>query len=101
MTEDQKSPWLNYLALTTVVFAVCATLSTFRGSSYSTKSVLAQSQASNQWAYYQSKSIKGYLYEIGVEELELEAKEKASTLSPELRADYRKMIDEYRSQVAR
>ena len=28
--EDKKDPWLNYLALTTVIFAVCATLSTFR-----------------------------------------------------------------------
>jgi hypothetical protein len=101
MAEEQKSPWLNYLALTTVVLAVCATLSTFRGSSYSTKSVLAQSQASNQWSYYQSKSIKGYLYEIGLEELELELKEKAPSLSPELLTDYRKMIDDYRTQVVR
>jgi hypothetical protein len=101
MAEEQKSPWLNYLALTTVVLAVCATLSTFRGSSYSTKSVLAQSQASNQWSYYQSKSIKGYLYELGLEKLELELKEKKSSLSPELVADYQKMTDEYRAQIAR
>ncbi len=101
MAEESKTPWLNYLALTTVVLAVCATLSTFRGSSYSTKSVLAQSQASNQWSYYQSKSIKGYLYEIGLEKLELEQKEKAPSLSPELAADYQKMIEEYRSTIAR
>ena len=31
MTEDRKEPWLNYLALTTVVIAVCATLATFKG----------------------------------------------------------------------
>lgn len=101
MADENKAPWLNYLALTTVILAVCATLSTFRGSSYSTKSVLAQSQASNQWSYYQSKSIKGYLYELGAEKLDLELKEKELTLSPALMADYRKMIEEYRSQKSR
>lgn len=28
MAEEKKETWLNYLALTTVIFAVCATLST-------------------------------------------------------------------------
>lgn len=101
MADEQKSTWLNYLALTTVILAVCATLSTFRGSSYSTKSVLAQSQASNQWSYYQSKSIKGYLYELGLEKIELELREKKPTLAPDLVSDYQKLIDEYRSQITR
>jgi hypothetical protein len=61
MAEEKKEPWLNYLALTTVVFAVCATLSTFKGGGFSTRSVLNQSYAADQWAYYQAKSIKGYL----------------------------------------
>jgi hypothetical protein len=28
MAEEKKEKWLNYLALTTVILAVCATLST-------------------------------------------------------------------------
>jgi hypothetical protein len=32
MAEEPKENWLNYLALTTFVLAVCATLSTFRHS---------------------------------------------------------------------
>jgi hypothetical protein len=31
MAEEKKETWLNYLALTTVILAVCATLSTFKG----------------------------------------------------------------------
>jgi len=46
--------------------------STFKGGSFSTRSVISQTQAANQWAYYQAKSIKGYLYEIQKEALELE-----------------------------
>jgi len=30
MTEERKKLWLNYLALTTVILAVCATLSAFK-----------------------------------------------------------------------
>lgn len=82
MAEEKKEPWLNYLALTTVVLAVCATLSTFKGGAYSTRSVLAQSQASDYWAYYQAKSIKGYLYEMQMEKLQLELEEKKRKLPP-------------------
>lgn len=72
MAEEKKEKWINYLALTTVILAVCATLSTFKGGDYSTKSVLSQAQASNQWAFFQAKSIKGNLYEIQKEKIELE-----------------------------
>ena len=65
--EDKKDPWLNYLALTTVIFAVCATLSTFKGGGYSTRSVISQAQASDQWAYYQAKSGKQNLSELALE----------------------------------
>ena len=30
MADNKKEPWLNYLALSTVILAVCATLSTFK-----------------------------------------------------------------------
>ena len=74
MAEEKKEPWLNYLALTTIIFAVCATLSTLKGGGFSTRSVMSQSQASDQWSYYQAKSIKGYIYDLQREKLELELK---------------------------
>ncbi len=64
MADEKKEPWLNLLALTTVILAVCATLATFKGGGYSTKTVLNQAMASDQWAYYQAKGIKGNLYEV-------------------------------------
>jgi hypothetical protein len=74
MSEEKKEPWLNYLALTTVIFAVCATLSTFKGGGYSTKSVISQAQASDQWAFFQAKNIRENMYRIQKENLELQAK---------------------------
>lgn len=64
MVDDKTAPWLNLLALTTVILDVCATLATFKGGGHSTRMVLSQSQASDQWAYYQAKGIKGIAYFI-------------------------------------
>lgn len=72
--EEKKEPWLNYLALSTVVLAVCATLATFKGGGYSTRSILVQNQASDQWAFYQAKSIKQSLAEMDRGLLEREAR---------------------------
>ena len=107
MAEDRKEPWLNYLALTTIVLAVCATLSTFKGGSYSTRSVMSQSQAANQWSFYQAKSIKSYLHEIQAEELETELAAGGATLSADARrligeraAEYRRSIARYETEMA-
>ena len=69
---DDKPKWMDYLAISTVLIAVCATLSTFKGGGYSTKSLLNQAKASDQWALYQSKSIKSYIYDLQKENLELQ-----------------------------
>jgi hypothetical protein len=99
MAEETKEKWLNYLALTTVIFAVCATLSTFKGAGYSTKSVLSQTQAANQWAYYQAKSVKGYLYEIQRESLELEIKKDSGKASKSVAGEYEKKIALYTQKI--
>jgi cation transport ATPase len=101
MAEEKKESWLNYLALTTVILAVCATLSTFKGGGFSTRSVLSQSHAANQWAYYQAKSIKGYLYELQKEELELELKISGSKVSKSAVEEYEKKIDYYSKNIKR
>ncbi len=99
MAEEKKEKWLNYLALTTVIFAVCATLSTFKGGSYSTRSVLAQSQESNQWAYYQAKSIKGYIYDTQKEKLELDLSASGAKMPKALSQEYEQRIDSYAKKI--
>ena len=100
MADDKKEPWLNYLALTTVIFAVCATLSTLKGGGFSTRSVISQAQASDQWAYYQSKSIKGYVYELQREKFEMDLKT-SKGMSRVLAADYEKRIAAYKEKIDR
>lgn len=100
MADEKKEPWLNYLALTTIIFAVAATLSTFKGGGYSTKSVLSQEQASNKWSYFQSKSLKLYLYETQKDVLELDTKRMQKNEVSALGA-YQKKITEYEVSVKR
>jgi hypothetical protein len=100
MAEEAKDPWLNYLALTTVIFAVCATLSTFKGGGYSTRSVMSQSQASDQWAYFQAKSIKSSLSQMQKEKLELELHTFRKDVPAEIIDAYRAKIEGYTKKIA-
>ncbi len=99
MAEEKKEKWLNYLALTTVILAVCATLSTFKGGNFSTLAVMSQSRASDQWSYYQSKSIKGYVYEIQKDKLELELKAMGPKTPKSLAEEYEKRIGAYATKI--
>lgn len=98
-TTEQKEPWLNQMALATVIFAVCATLSTFKGGSYSTQSVISQAQASDQWAFYQAKSTKQHLYELQAEQLKLQAM--ALDAGNPAKGEYAKHVETYQAEVNR
>lgn len=92
MAEEKKEKWLSWLALTTVIFAVGATLATFKGGSYSTRALLSQTQASDQWAFFQAKSIKGNLYTLQKEQLELQLGVLGAAVPADVRAAYEARI---------
>jgi hypothetical protein len=100
MAEEKKEGWLTYMAITTVLIAVTATLSTFKGGGYSTRSLLNQTKASDQWAFFQSKSIKSYIFDMRREnlELQLESLEKQKG-NESLIAKYKELIDDYKQKV--
>ena len=91
-----KESWLNWLAITTIFISICATIASFKGGGYSSKAMMSQIQASDLWAQYQSKSIKGYLYDTQADLLTLQA---AGLTGPAAQA-YQKKIDEYRKAIA-
>ena len=97
--DEKREHWVNYLALTTVILAVCATLSTFKGGGNSTRSVLSQTQASDQWAFYQSKSIKSYLYELQADQLKLDLAARGASLPPEVAQQFRAKIESYEGKL--
>jgi hypothetical protein len=56
--EQQRAPWLRWLALSTAVFAVVAAVASLQSGRLANEALLNQSQATDQWAYYQSKGNK-------------------------------------------
>lgn len=102
MTEEKKERWLTYMAITTVLVAVTATLSTFKGGGFSTRSLLNQTKASDQWAYFQSKSIKSYIFDMRRENLELQLVTIENQKGNEqLVKKYKDLIDDYKQKISK
>ena len=101
MTEQKQDNWMTWVALTTAVMAVLAALTTLYVGKYSSRAILLQGQETNQWGYYQAKSIKSYLYEIQIEIMEMERLEgnaKAAKVNSE---QFEKALTRYKDTVKR
>ena len=62
--KEQRERWTRYVSLMVVVLAVATGISSLKAGGFSTKVVLNQGLASDQWAYYQAKSIKQRIAEL-------------------------------------
>jgi hypothetical protein len=76
--EKQRAPWLQWLALSTALFAVLAAIASLESGQYANEALLhmneatlKQAQASDSWSYYQAKGIKGLNRETEAEMLAL------------------------------
>jgi hypothetical protein len=56
--SEGKEKWVLYVALTTAVIAVLAAIAGLLAGDHADEAMLAQIHSSDQWAFYQSKSIK-------------------------------------------
>lgn len=99
MADEKKDRWLNWLALSTAIMAILAAITTLYMGKFSTRAVLLQGQESNQWAYYQAKSIKQHTFEMQREKLELELA--AGRFSRPVADKYREVIERYTKETAR
>jgi len=100
MAEDQKEKWQGWLALSTAIVAVLAALTTLYMGKYSSRAIMAQGQESDQWAYYQAKSIKQHNFEMNKKALELQYHAQRG-LPPEVAADYEKTLAKYGEEIKR
>lgn len=98
--SDQKEKWQGWLALSTAIMAVLAALTTLYMGKYSSRAIMAQGQESDQWAYYQAKSIKEHAYEISRQQLELQLQERRGGAAQAAEA-YRAAIDRYGREIRR
>ena len=98
--SDQKEKWQGRLALSTAIMAVLAALTTLYMGKYSSRAIMSQGQESDQWAYYQSKSIKEHTFEISRTQLELQMQSQQG-LSNAASEAYRTTITRYENEIKR
>ncbi len=74
--KEKRDRWTKYVSLTMVVIAVLAAIATLKGGGFSTRTLkemneatFNQSEASDQWSFYQAKSIKQNLCELELDHL--------------------------------
>ena len=97
---DLKEKWQGWLVLSTAIMAVLAALTTLYMGKFSSRAIMAQGQESDQWAYYQAKSIKGHTFEINRQTLKLQYLTQKG-LSAEAAAEFQKVINKYGDEIKR
>lgn len=96
---ETKETWITWVALTATVLAVLAAIASLRASSYSTKVQIATTKEANQWAYYQSKSIKEHSYTLNRDILA--SVRLLETKTPKAQKYLSGKIKEYEDEIAR
>ena len=101
MSSDQQGRWMSWVALATAILAVCAAITTLYMGKYSSRAILNQGQETSQWAFYQAKSIKSYIYEIQKQKMELELLADRGLKTGPLSERYQKTITDFDKQIKR
>src|SRR5262245_19387165 len=83
--EATRDRFGKRVALLTAVYAVILTVASLGGNNAMKEMLIAQQQASNQWAYYQAKASREHQYRVQKLVLEADLEERRDTLKPESR----------------
>ena len=100
--KEKREAWTKYVSLTLVCLAVLTGIATLKGGGFTTltlkqmnEATFNQAQASDQWAFFQAKSIKKNLYEIDRDHLT-----RSATTDPEVLNKVKQKIDKYEKEMA-
>jgi uncharacterized protein DUF4337 len=80
------------VALTTAVFAVVLAIAALGANKTMKEMLLAQQQASDQWAFYQARSIREHQYRIQKLRLEADLAERGPAMKPDARQRYEALL---------
>lgn len=101
MSEQKKEVWITFVALSTAAMAVLAAITTLYVGKYSSRTVLTQAQESDQWAFYQAKSIKSHTYELQKQMMDLQYLTLKGKLTRELSEKFEKTLSGYEENLKR
>jgi uncharacterized membrane protein YoaK (UPF0700 family) len=88
--KEQREAWTKYVSLTVVIIAVFAAVATQWGGKYSSRTQMSQAQASDQWSFFQAKSIKQHLVETALAQM----KRSGNTNDEEVARAIKKLSDD-------
>lgn len=97
-SEAPREKWVQWVALTTTVLAVCAVIASLRAGTFSTRMQLATTDENNAWAYFQAKSIKQHVSETQRDLMRIYAVE---ARTPQARALAQRKLSECAADIAR
>ena len=85
LKEFKERKFEKRVALTTAIFAVVLAIAALGGNKTMKEMLLAQQQASDQWAFYQAKVIREHQYRGQKLQLEAALAERGAAMKPEAR----------------
>jgi hypothetical protein len=85
--KEKRDAWTKYVSLMIVALAVVTAYGSLKSGGFSSRVLLNQAKASDEWAFFQAKSIKRSLAEM-----------EARTGSPELQAEAKQRADRYQTE---
>ena len=101
LEELRNKTFTRRVALTTAVYAVMLSIAALGGSNAMKEMLLAQQQASDQWAFYQAKVIREHGYRIQQKLLEVHLADRGASLTPEVRQQYAALLSEFTTEAKR
>ena len=100
LEEFKVTAFTRRVALTTAIFAVILAITSLGGNNAMKEMLLAQQQASDQWAFYQAKVIREHFYRGQKLRLELDLLERES-LKPQIRERYEQLLRQMTAEEER
>lgn len=98
--KEKRDAWTKYVSLSTIMLAVLAAIATQKGAGFSSatmkqlnEATFEQAQASDNWAFYQAKGIKGSIYQQ-----EGEVLGSTAAADPKRLAAIQKTVDRYKGE---
>ncbi len=94
LEEIKTKTFTKRVALVTALYAVILAITALGGNNAMKEMLLAQQEATNQWAFYQAKTVRENLYRIQRLSLEADFQDRSEHLKPESRARLERRMKE-------
>jgi hypothetical protein len=101
LEEIRAKTFTKRVALTTAIFAVLLAITSLGGNNAMKEMLLSQQQASDQWAFYQSKVLRQHLYRSNGQLIEANLLERGAGMRPEAKKKYEALLKDARAEETR